>query len=112
MGTGDEGAETPKGRELEDCLSNNVISLAHTVGDSTHTDVVTTLRDALAYVEANPDEYDKCLVVLIDTKHDKFAVGYFCAKIKTSDMIAACEIMKARAIAMMGWLLGPDNPPQ
>lgn len=94
-----------------------IISLANFTHDGRYTDPVTTLRDVADAIERGEQKADKCLIVLLDTADDKggndaFRLQFYNAKMKCSEILAACEVMKARALTMMGWILGYDSHPK
>lgn len=90
----------------------DVVNLANETKNGTYTDVSTTLRSCLEAVERGPDKYDRCIVILLNTEESRFDVGFYNAKMTCSQILAACEVMKARCLsAMMGWMAGKDSVP-
>ena len=89
-------------------VMKNVISLADHANDGSYNDPVTLLRGVIAELE-NGVSCDACLVIMLDCNKGQFDVGFRNSKMTTSQIIAVCEVMKARCLAMMGWLKGPDS---
>lgn len=44
------------------------------------------------------------VVITIDTTDNRFAVGFYAAQIKSSEMVAALEALKARVLSEMGFM--------
>jgi hypothetical protein len=61
------------------------------------------LADAILDIKSGKTPCDKLIVVRINTNEDKFDVGYHCANMKASEMIAALEILKAFILDEMGY---------
>lgn len=69
---------------------------------------VECLRDAMRAIESGDRACDKVLVLTLDTSGDRFGVGYFASQLRGSEILALCEAMKARMLAEMGFVGGPD----
>src|SRR3990167_5097947 len=89
-------------------VMKNVILLADKANDGRYNDPITLLRGVISELE-NGTSCDACLVIMLDCNKGQFDVGFRNSKMTTSQIIAVCEVMKARCLAMMGWLKGPDS---
>ena len=61
------------------------------------------LTDCIRDIEKGEVHCDKIMVIRIDMRDEKFSVGYNCAQIKASEMLAAMEITKAMLLQEMGY---------
>ena len=93
---------------------NRVVSMANYTANGAYTDPATTLRDAADAIERGELKANKCFIVMVNTTDDQggndaFNITFYNAKMKCSEILAACEVMKARCLSMMGWLYGYDS---
>ena len=87
---------------------NNVTLLADKANDGRYNDPITMLRGVISELE-DGKSCDACLVITLGCDKGQFDIGFRNSKMTTSQIIAACEVMKARCLAIMGWVDGPDS---
>jgi hypothetical protein len=90
-------------------VTAKLLTLTEKGGDARHQDPVTAVREILADLESGAIKPDAMLVLFVDKGPDKFHVGFHNARLKASEIVTACEMMKSRAMAMLGYVYGPDN---
>lgn len=91
---------------------NKLAFLSDKVNDTRFSTPETVLLDALQEVREGKRKNEKCLVLWLDQgdeKEQSFRVSFVNSGLKTSEIVALCECMKARCFAMMGYVNGPDN---
>ena len=62
---------------------------------------VDCLEDALKDVKDKP--CDKLLIVRVYTENDTYKIGYHCAQLRASEIIAVLEVTKAFILEEMGY---------
>lgn len=90
----------------------NLINLANVTDNAQFASNETMLLDLLQEVRSGQHKDDRALILWVDRTDGQFKVCFTNAGLRCSDMLAACEIMKARCLAMMGYVNGPDSEPE
>ena len=80
---------------------DNVEFMAKKKDDNTYSSPSTLFMDAVKNNEGAP--YNKAVVLLLDDKDDHYRLNYLCSQMKCSEIIAACDVMKARMLKLMGY---------
>ena len=65
---------------------------------------VECLQDAINDIVTGKSPADKLLILRIDTREEKFNVGYHACNVKASEILAACECIKAQVLQEMGYV--------
>lgn len=90
------------GERMNDTLKlDNVEFLANKTDNNKYSTPSTMLMDAAKNDEGAP--YNKAVVLLLDDRDGYYKLNYLCSQMKCSEIIAACDIMKARMRKMMGY---------
>lgn len=85
---------------MTDLVSLNSIR-AEKAGDNGLVSPVEVLRNVIAEIEAGKIDPDKLMVLHLSTKGDVYDSGWYAADLRSSEMIALCEVTKANLIDMM-----------
>lgn len=88
-------------------MSDNITSLnaerAHRQHDNNLITPVETLRDAMQEIESGERKADSVLVLTLDRgEGDEFNTGWYASRLKSSEMIAVMEAIKAQILQEMG----------
>lgn len=97
--------QTPTEQVTEQVATpGDVIALAEKTDDNTFVTPEQMLRMAADEYVNGEVEHDKAFAVLLDTRNGSFHVSYRAANIKSSEMIAALECLKATLLNGMGYV--------
>lgn len=90
---------------------NKIAFLSDKVNDTRFSTPETVLLDALQEVREGKRKNEKCLLLWLDQGEEgqSFRISFVNSGLKTSEIVALCEGMKARCMAMMGFVDGPDS---
>ena len=81
---------------------DNVEFMANKTDNNKYSTPSTMLMDAAKNDEGAP--YNKAVVLLLDDRNGYYKLNYLCcSQMKCSEIISACDIMKARMRKMMGY---------
>lgn len=80
---------------------DNVEFMANKTDNNKYSTPSTMLMDAAKNDEGAP--YNKAVVLLLDDRDGHYKLNYLCSQMKCSEIIATCDIMKARMRKMMGY---------
>lgn len=72
-------------------------------GDNSLLSPLECVEDAAQEIRSGARTCDKVIVVTVDTSSDRFAVGFYAAQIRASEMVAALEALKTRILTQMGF---------
>lgn len=71
--------------------------------DNRHMTPADTLREALADIESGERPATSLMALTLDTDEKQFSSGWYAANLKSSEMIALMETVKAALLRDMGY---------
>jgi len=106
----DDGEELAKFARLRDQLdaapvpTSLAAARALKARDNTLWTPAECLVDCFEDIQSGKAPCDKLLIVRVDTLDEKFNIGYHCANMKASEILAALECVKAQILHEMGYI--------
>lgn len=78
-------------------------------GDNTLLSPLELLEDAAEDIRSGVWTPDKIVVLMIDTRSDNYDMRMRCCNVRRSEVVAACEAAKIRALVQMGYTRPPEE---